>query len=202
MICGMVVDRWSKIAQHLPGRTDNEIKNYWRTRVQKQARQLKIDSNSKKFIEAVKKFWMPRLVEKIEQQQNTSLISPSSNSSSLFSSSSSSSSTQPITTEKPNLLVITSPSSPNQETDTYTPPAVIITQETGKTDSYNEIEDDCYHVEIMENNSCYDADEACFGHYPASMPAFDSRDVSLLGCQMGYDDWFGDEVVDALWGQC
>ncbi|KAI7739986.1 hypothetical protein M8C21_004401 [Ambrosia artemisiifolia] len=69
-------NRWSKIARHLPGRTDNEIKNYWRTRVQKQARHLKIDSSSKKFVEALHRFWMPRLLEKVEQT-SSSLVSNS-----------------------------------------------------------------------------------------------------------------------------
>ncbi|KAE8731021.1 MYB108 protein [Hibiscus syriacus] len=59
-------NRWSKIAQHLPGRTDNEIKNYWRTRVQKHAKQLKCDVNSKQFQDTLRYQWMPRLVERIQ----------------------------------------------------------------------------------------------------------------------------------------
>lgn len=56
-------NRWSKIAQHLPGRTDNAIKNYWRTKVKKHARQLKIDVNSTLFRDTLRCFWMPRLME-------------------------------------------------------------------------------------------------------------------------------------------
>ncbi|CAN6352034.1 unnamed protein product [Urochloa humidicola] len=56
-------NRWSKIAQHLPGRTDNEIKNYWRTRVQKHAKQLNCDANSKRFKDAMRYLWMPHLVD-------------------------------------------------------------------------------------------------------------------------------------------
>ncbi|XP_010926024.1 transcription factor MYB2 [Elaeis guineensis] len=63
-------NRWSRIAQHLPGRTDNEIKNYWRTRVQKQARQLKIDANSATFRDAIRCSWMPRLLEKMGSSQS------------------------------------------------------------------------------------------------------------------------------------
>ncbi|KAK8509770.1 hypothetical protein V6N13_093620 [Hibiscus sabdariffa] len=58
-------NRWSKIAQHLPGRTDNEIKNYWRTRVQKQAKKLECDVNSQKFRDTMRYDYIPRLVEKI-----------------------------------------------------------------------------------------------------------------------------------------
>ncbi|CAI8603676.1 unnamed protein product [Vicia faba] len=59
-------NRWSKIAQHLPGRTDNEIKNYWRTRVIKQAKQLKCDVNSKQFRDVLRCVWMPRLLEQVQ----------------------------------------------------------------------------------------------------------------------------------------
>jgi transcription factor MYB, plant len=62
---GLWARRWSRIAQHLPGRTDNEIKNYWRTRVQKQARQLRVDANSPVFRDAVRCYWMPRVLEKM-----------------------------------------------------------------------------------------------------------------------------------------
>ncbi|XP_066360961.1 transcription factor MYB2-like [Miscanthus floridulus] len=53
-------NRWSKIAQHLPRHTDNEIKNYWRTHVQKHARHLRCDVNSAHFRHVVRHIWIPR----------------------------------------------------------------------------------------------------------------------------------------------
>ncbi|KAF9600248.1 hypothetical protein IFM89_005072 [Coptis chinensis] len=36
-------NKWSQIATHLPGRTDNEIKNYWNTHLKKKLLQMGID---------------------------------------------------------------------------------------------------------------------------------------------------------------
>ncbi|MBA0805321.1 hypothetical protein Gohar_004844 [Gossypium harknessii] len=64
--------RWSKIAEHLPGRTDNEIKNYWRTKVQKQAKKLECDVNSPKFRDALRYEYTPRLIEQISRAKHES----------------------------------------------------------------------------------------------------------------------------------
>ncbi|KAJ8446068.1 hypothetical protein Cgig2_017570 [Carnegiea gigantea] len=39
-------NRWSKIVKHLPGRTDNEIKNYWRTKIQKHINKHRAESST------------------------------------------------------------------------------------------------------------------------------------------------------------
>ncbi|CAO2192654.1 unnamed protein product [Urochloa humidicola] len=68
-------NRWSKIASHLPGRTDNEVKNYWRTRVQKHAKQLGCDVGSGRFHDVVRNLWMPRLVERIHADESAAAAS-------------------------------------------------------------------------------------------------------------------------------
>lgn len=58
-------NRWAKIAEQLPGRTDNDIKNYWRTRIIKYAKHLNCDVNSPQFKHAIRDVWIPTLLERI-----------------------------------------------------------------------------------------------------------------------------------------
>nr|ACM62750.1 MYB7 [Garcinia mangostana] len=71
-------NRWSKIARFLPGRTDNEIKNYWRTRVQKLAKQMKCDVGSKQFTDTMRCVWIPQLIERINASSYSSSLSETS----------------------------------------------------------------------------------------------------------------------------
>ncbi|KAK9158618.1 hypothetical protein Scep_005192 [Stephania cephalantha] len=51
----MRVVRWSKIARSLPGRTDNEIKNYWRTHLRKKVQAQEHDKLQKEIKDAMSK---------------------------------------------------------------------------------------------------------------------------------------------------
>ncbi|XP_010456892.1 PREDICTED: protein ODORANT1-like [Camelina sativa] len=45
-IHALIGNIWSKIAARLPGRTDNEIKNYWNTHIKKKLLKMEIDESS------------------------------------------------------------------------------------------------------------------------------------------------------------
>ncbi|CAI9785391.1 unnamed protein product [Fraxinus pennsylvanica] len=177
-------NRWSKIAQHLPGRTDNEIKNYWRTRVQKQARQLKIDANSKKFHEAIRRFWVPRLLEKMEQNSSET-SSPSSSISTLETQ------TPISTTPCPKYRSQVNNSDKHMGySHSNSIESGIISQPTAENSEINtaydnSFQDDGYHMDISSNNM---------------LEMESQQEILLSQCQqMAEIDWFGETVAGTFW---
>lgn len=191
-----LISRWSKIAQHLPGRTDNEIKNYWRTRVQKQARQLKVDSNSKKFLEAIRMFWMPRLMEKVEQDSTSS---PSSSSISTTMETHKYFSPLPCSSPCPKPAnAVTKSDSINSSVKT---PTQNLPQNSGNFTTPGEIP--------CEDRSLVNEDNYYYVGIPNyhQMQELGAQDISISGCHVAENDWFGEDLLgntfwnttDELW---
>lgn len=209
--------RWSKIAQQLPGRTDNEIKNYWRTRVQRQARQLNIESNSKSFLDAVRCFWMPRLLQKVEQNCYSSPSSTLDSQTHAIASASSSNFEQVANSfssetfpPQPKLTQYSNPASEHScsvtsssvlstdfipishQTEILENPASSCPPLLDSTVYNNLLLSDIYYVE----NSGYGMD----AFNPASMPEFDTFGDSTSECNMADGNWvFDDYMADPLW---
>ncbi|KAL2509683.1 myb domain protein 62 [Forsythia ovata] len=194
-------NRWSKIAECLPGRTDNEIKNYWRTRVQKQARQLKVDSNSNKFLEAIRRFWMPRLLEKMEQ--NSSVISSPSSMETQKSSPPS-----PVTNPTPSMSRCPKTSNQVNTCD----------QHREKSSTWSNLNwdslDSVGNLMVPENaeNSVIPSqvcDNIAYDHsvqddYRVNITSYDmsalvSEDISMSEFQVAEFGWFGEDLTSTSW---
>lgn len=185
-------NRWSKIAAHLPGRTDNEIKNYWRTRVQKQAKQLNMESNSPSFVDAIRCFYMPRLVQKIEQSSTSSTTLNSEGS----ASSSPSQKTQmdkDLDLDMDMDMVLSPTKLAHINLDNPLDISEITDLPSSASSSAYPKTDDCYYV----GNSYYDMD-----HLPStSAPEILATDCHVAGHNWPADDTAEDGVwdLDELW---
>ena len=207
--------RWSKIAQHLPGRTDNEIKNYWRTRVQKQARQLNIESNSKRFLDAVRCFWMPTLLQKMEQSSSSYLPTT------LSSQNSASPSLSP-NCSAPSISLPTSPPSKvsqifehpiNGNSSSVTSPSIFssdslisqLPQTSERLTSPTHAFDHTVYSSSPALNDCYYVDTSSGYAYDMEGPNLDPAsaicdfDNQQFDCQMTAGDWMLDNMTDTLW---
>ncbi|KAK3442740.1 MYB-like transcription factor EOBI [Eucalyptus grandis] len=201
-------NRWSKIAQYLPGRTDNEIKNYWRTRVQKQARQLNIESDSERFLDAVRHIWMPRLLQKMEQASSSDQTTRTSDMS-MNCSVSASPVHYPPSTSSPSKLTQNSNSS--MEVSSYTMADADISPNFPITGQTPEIPEAFSNADVVGfgNSTAYNPLLAGDGYFGdgTSYDVNDYATMSALSACNGFPlqghveggNWAVDDVADACW---
>ncbi|XP_021753610.1 transcription factor MYB62-like [Chenopodium quinoa] len=176
-------NRWSKIAAHLPGRTDNEIKNYWRTRVQKQARHLNMESNSQSFIDAIRCFYMPRLVQKMEQN-STEHTTP--NNADQCDQVAASSHIVPSSTTKLEDINFDSTKDTSSSNTSLSSVPEFQDQPTNSKGSSSVVLDDIHCV-----NSC---------NYDMDLGSMSASDIPFSGCHMDGNDWLDNDMAgDGMW---
>lgn len=225
----VLIIRWSKIAQHLPGRTDNEIKNYWRTRVQKHAKQLKCDVNSKQFKDTMRYLWMPRLMERIQAAAAAS--STTSTSTNANSDAPAAAAAYPHHIHNPNHSVDISATSdqvvvqqqPNNNLPTIAADynAVNFTSENSSTaassDSFgtqvspvSDLTDCCYNFHVNQGGGQHDyynnqpnntSNQFGYGESLTSPTGFFNQSLEFQMMEQNNHQWMdgGDVVSDNLW---
>lgn len=195
-------NRWSRIAQNLPGRTDNEIKNYWRTRVQKQARHLKIDSSSKMFVEALHRFWMPRLLEKVEQTSSSSSTSTTT-STLTMETDQNKPSHHPQTYQQTLLTSSSSQTQPINNEYINSSSSICASDSCGKmlpqlSEMSQLYEDAIFYNSSLQNIDCYNVDISEFDMMGFSQP----DGISALNFQVADSSdgiYNGDMATDTYW---
>ncbi|KAK6925266.1 SANT/Myb domain, partial [Dillenia turbinata] len=200
-------NRWSKIAQHLPGRTDNEIKNYWRTRVQKQARHLNMDSNSATFQDVIRYVWMPRLLQKIGGSSSSSLSSPQSAvlpqplNMHPQNLSSQQALHQPLAPSLDQSLGIQCENNSSSEKSTCTSPSIQSFSMSQVPQAISEYQTSPYSATVNgDYNTMY---TSCYSDMENFSLASDSASGDFKK-PTGYlhvaeNNWFGDDLVDGMW---
>ncbi|XP_060173989.1 MYB-like transcription factor EOBI [Lycium barbarum] len=176
-------NRWSKIAQHFPGRTDNEIKNYWRTRVQKHAKQLKCDVNSKQFKDTLRYLWMPRLVERIQA---------SSNSNNQVINQQSIQQTNDNIISNNNIVPIMSFTQENYSSTTTT-----ASSENSMGTQVSDMSDNCYTNYPLKQSDYEESLISPTGYFQHG--AVDFKTVDIDNNQQNVSQLFLDDVSDNLW---
>ena len=181
--------------------------------MQKEARHLNIEANSKRFLDAVRSYWMPRLVQKMEQASYSSSLTILDSLANREVRSTSSNS--PVPNSLPTLLCppesrfthhsnlgyenscsVTSPYllSTNSNTISQQPDEIL------ETPSCSPLLGDSVCNNLIRMDTCnkegssFDMDG--FDVASAGMGTYDN---SPFECQMAEGDWVFDSMEDTLW---